>query len=222
MDTFLPSGHQTSLQAFSNINTQSQEQILRYGKIRRLDRHQPIFKQGEAAEHFYLVTCGLVKLTRLTEDQQSHLLDLIAPGESIGLVLMQEKLQIYPISAECLSPTETVMLHRDFFFKIWKESPNLFQYGSKQIHKRLEHFQNGLCMHNRTLTERLAHLLTEKIYPLKNTVYLTRRDLAECLGSSTESVIRILSLWTQQKIISTINHQIIIHDLERLQKVWKK
>lgn len=223
MDTYLPLGRPTSLLAFKTISPDIQQLLIQNGEIVRLAHHQLIFEQNELAQHFYLVIEGLVKLVRFSENKQSHLLDLIAPGESIGLALMHEKaLQAYPISAQCLKKTEILILTRDYFFNFWKKNNCLIQYGSEQIQKRLFHFQDSLCMQNRSLPERLAHLLTEKIYPIKHQAHLTRRDLAECVGASTEAVIRLLSLWTQQGLITTENRQIIFHDLQKLRDLWAK
>lgn len=233
MLTLLPNKNIQTLQNISILDTlfseETQNILLRNGLYFKYPRGHILQKQNGDLTHFYIVLSGVLKLSRYMpthlnsgSNEKTHLLDLVSSANSVGIALMSgEHVMKSPVEIKCLVETEVIELSRDFFNTYWKHNHELLNYGSTQIQQRLIKFQDDICLHHRPLPERLAHLLTERIHAQKN-LQLTRRDIAECLGASTETIIRILSAWTTQKLISTEKRQIHIHDLVGLRKLWKK
>lgn len=53
------------------------------------------------------------------------------------------------------------------------------------------------------------------------TLYISREDLANMVGTAPESVIRTLSDFKEEQIIEIRSSKILIHDHQRLERVMK-
>ena len=58
--------------------------LARYCVVRRLDRGQVLFTEGEPSESFYLVESGRVRVIRISDDGAELVLSVIGPGGAIG------------------------------------------------------------------------------------------------------------------------------------------
>jgi CRP-like cAMP-binding protein len=92
--------HQTAqLRLFRNLEPAAREQIMAVGIPVRRARGARLFRQGTAAQSFYVLQQGRVKLTQLTPDGQLVLLRLVVPGEAFGGIAALGQ-RTYPVSAE--------------------------------------------------------------------------------------------------------------------------
>ena len=80
----------------------------------------------------------------------------------------------------------------------------------------------GLRQLNGKLANSLLYLNREEFRAADIFSYITRKDLAELSGMSMESVVRILSEFTNEKIIVLKGKKIEIKNLERLKVINQK
>jgi len=212
----------TKLQVIPFLSEDDRQVILSQGKLVKLNRNRVLFEEGEPANRFYLLLSGSVKLIKKRNDSSNTLLDIIGPLELVAAgVMASESEKVYPVTAKAMCQTEVIELSRAHFDEHWKKHPSLYQYVLEQMAKRMKRIQDDKNVQRLHLDQKLAYYLTEKVSQIPD-LRMTRQDLADAVGSSNESVIRVLSDWTKQKIISTQHQEIKIHDFERLKSIWNK
>ena len=69
---------------------------------RRLENGETLFHQGEAADRFYLLIDGQMKLTRVLFEGQEKLVEVIQPGQSFAEALLFNGARHYPVTAGAL------------------------------------------------------------------------------------------------------------------------
>lgn len=101
--------------------------------LRRLfgDRHpvvfpprQMIFSQGDAADGFFLILDGWVKIYRITPSGEEAVVGLFARGESFAEAAVLQG-SVYPASAEAASPLRLLKIDSGRFNKAMETEPGL-------------------------------------------------------------------------------------------------
>lgn len=189
--------------------------IISNSKSIYLDKGQILFKQSEPALNFYYVLEGCIQLKMFRQDRY-QIIDLITAENCIGLLLMTSTEQMgYPVEAQSIVKSQVLEISKDQFQSIWQKNQKLSHFVHLQIQKKLINFQNQKFFHLHKLESQVAQLFTERLCYIKN-LSITRSQIAEILGVSTESIIRILSAWQKQKIILTDSQKIKILNMDSL------
>lgn len=70
---------------------------------------------GDAAEGFFVILSGWVKLYRMSREGQETIIHVFGPGESFAEAAVFNDRQIYPVSAQAVDDGEMVEIPRSFF-----------------------------------------------------------------------------------------------------------
>jgi CRP-like cAMP-binding protein len=206
------------------LNSRTKQLCIDNGRLIKGSKPIPLFSQGETADHFFLVLSGAVKLIKSLENSKTKepsLVDIVGPADFIALLLMIDQGETkYPVSAIPLGTVEVLEIPKQFFKQIWSKDSELMAHTFILVQQKMNRIQSDRCLQRMPLDKRVAHMLTEKIAPIKN-IKITRQEIADCVGSTQESIIRLLSIWTKKNWLSTINQEIEIHELEKLRALWK-
>jgi CRP/FNR family transcriptional regulator len=129
-------------------------------------------------------------------------------------------------SIVALVDCEVVLIESATLLSVMKENATfsimLFQLASEMFKKSVLNF---ISLAHKQKEGRIADVLlylSSEVY--HNSVFLlnlTRKELAEFAGCSTENVIMTLSKWQTEGIIATDSKQIEITDLEKLKYISK-
>ena len=221
----LPEGQASRLFLIPSLSPETKKLLQIGSEVISLERQSLLFSQGEEAHYFYLILSGAVKLLKQNSTESRNeltVLDILGPGEMIGVALMlsDSTLQKYPVSAKTLGGTEVLRFSKDFFHQTWTSTPELLQFAHKSILKRIECMQNDRCIQKLTLEQKVAYFMTEKWLASTN-ARIARKDIADCIGASQKAVIRLLNAWTRKKLVTNNNHEIEICDIEAIRLLWK-
>ena len=221
----LPQSQQSKLSCLPDITETERVLLSTEGEFLKLKKKTFLFNEGDPASSFFIILSGGVKLTRqMTYSNVTHqtVVDIVLPGSLIGtaLVLNESQENKFPINGIALVDSEILVLSKKFYHNNWKQSSNFLALSQDQLVKRIKKMQLSQCLQRLTAEKKLAFLLTE-IIPLNCDLPLTRSELSDCIGSTTESVIRTLSRWNREKIIQTKNKKICILDFNQLKKIWQ-
>ncbi|UCG11880.1 MAG: cyclic nucleotide-binding domain-containing protein [Deltaproteobacteria bacterium] len=80
-----------------------------------------VFREGEDANHFYILLKGRVRLTTGEEGQVVHTVD--RPGEAFGWSSLVGR-DAYSASAECIAATKVISMEREIFRKVVEKTPS--------------------------------------------------------------------------------------------------
>jgi CRP/FNR family cyclic AMP-dependent transcriptional regulator len=85
-----------------------------------------LFRQGDSAEHFYILTKGHVKLSSGEGGQTVHTIN--HGGEAFGWSSLTGS-ELYTASAQCIEPASLTMFHRDRLQPLLASDPvNAFKF----------------------------------------------------------------------------------------------
>ena len=168
-----------------------------------------LFLEGDPADRIFEVASGVLRLTRIMEDGRRQVIAFGYPGDTVGF----PSDGLYHTDCDALVPT-TLVVHR----RRYLDSPN----GDSALHQRLlraalreisamqDHF---MMLGRKSSIEKLAsflQVLTDRVgEPLGDfnqvTLPMTRADIADFLGLTTETVSRTFTQLRKSGIIA-IDH----------------
>jgi CRP/FNR family transcriptional regulator len=212
---------------FSSLNEEGQRELASLLRPIEYDKDEVIFQEGELAFGLYIVCRGRVKLAKRSSKGKRQILKLVGPGELLGEKTMFDQ-ETYTAYAKTLEPTKLYFIERGAFLDFLRRHPQVAINLIEKLARELKSFQNRLLeISYEGSTERLARLLL-KIgevcgVPEGDRLYLgidlSRAELAEMAGISTETAIRTLSRLRERGLVELVGHKIYIRDragLERL------
>lgn len=182
-----------------------------------------IVKQGDPIVDFFYVKSGIVKLSRVTDSKRNHILSIAKPHDYTSLLtVFHGKNYAYTMTAieyteVCVFPLNLIidlaMRHGSFGIGLLKKS-------SKTADDIIQHFIEN---NSRNLRGRIAMTLLDFALDIyKSRIFelpISRKEIAELIGMTTENVIRILSEFRKEKIIRINGKEIEIIDFDRLKMI---
>ena len=164
----------------------------------RAEPNQAIFYEGDPARHVFNVTEGTVKLYKLMADGRRQITGFLFRGDFLGLALNRS----YAYTAEALEPTRLCRFDRAQIEALLDDFPRLERRLLEMAGNELVAAQDQMLLLGRkTARERIVSLLVllagraERRGEPANPVALpmTRNDIADYLGLTTETVSRALT-----------------------------
>ena len=182
-----------------------------------------ICKQGSFASHVMYVESGLVKVF-LYNGVNSLVLKIIPESNLLGLTSVNEENNTFQYSAKAYIDTEIKQIDISFFKKLLNQNPafskeiiNILSSNSVQINGRF------FCLTHKQSYGRLADILlclSDRIFKTSEfELPLSRKELAELSGMSSETVIRMLKKFNEDELIQLDGKNFKILDYDRLKRV---
>ncbi|MBU6444518.1 MAG: helix-turn-helix domain-containing protein [Alphaproteobacteria bacterium] len=187
-------------------------------------RHAVIFQEKDQAAHFYRLVKGTVQLSKLRINGRRQIVRLVLPGDLFGF----EADELRRLTAESLDEAVVAQYPTEVLDQIGNGSPQLHRAVMRFLRLQLFSTQEHAVMLGRqTALERVAaflHLLAKR-KNIKNggvlMLPMRRRDFADYLGLSVETVSRMLTKLKDAGLIAVSkNHgKFVIRDIDSLEDV---
>lgn len=186
---------------------------------------QVIFSQNGLPLGLFCVNNGKIKLSTSGPDGKEQILRLVKGGDILGYRALISN-DRYHCNAIALEDCSICVVDKSYFMKLAMENQSLckaiFKKISDDLKKAEEHI---VSLSQKNVRERMAEaLLFFKAtygYEADNqtlAVQLSREEIADFVGTSTESAIRLLSEFNNDKIIELVGKKIKIVNVDRLTK----
>lgn len=184
-----------------------------------------VFQESHRINGFYCVMSGIVKMYKTGIDGKEQIIRFAKAGDIIGYrsVLSNE---LACTTARVIEDSAVCYVPGDHLFTLVNENPGFAMKLMQLTCKELGEANNYITdIAQKTVRERLAEillLLKDRFDLDENQVLqisLTREELANMVGTATESVIRLLSEFKQDKLIELQGRKIRILNLPGLQKI---
>jgi CRP-like cAMP-binding protein len=186
---------------------------------------QVIFNEGGPAAGLYLVCHGAVKLYHSDRFGRDHILEVAGPGAVVGELPLDDR--PISVSAETITESQLCFLPRDRLVQFIQKYPMT---GVRLIAA----LSNELASARRKVRDlalkgaesRLAALLMQLARASGDLssggrlqLSYKRRELAEMIGVSTETAIRLLGKLKEKRAISIDGRDVLITDVGKLKKL---
>jgi len=184
---------------------------------------ETVCKQGAFASHIFFLEEGLVKVY-LEERKNSLILTLSTNHSLLGLSSIFEGNNKLQYSISTYTDSKIRMIDIQIFKQILKQNSefsfriiNILNESTTQVYGRF------YSLTQKQLHGRLADILlcmSTRIFKSKTfELPLSRADLGDLTGMSTESVIRMMKEFKDDGLIDAQCKNIVLLDLERLERI---
>jgi CRP/FNR family transcriptional regulator len=218
---FLTAMGQSTL--FKGLGADELAQLERISEPRQYDKGDLLFAEGKEGVGFYVVVTGQVKVFKMSFDGREQILHILGPGDPLGEVPVFAGMN-YPANAQALSKSILYFFPRQKLIELYRESPSLAMNMLAVLSRRLREFT--VLIENLSLKEipqRLATYLVhqQSLKPVSARVKLsvTKGVLSNILGTSQETLSRVLGKLSQEGLIEVQGKEISILDMERLKNL---
>jgi CRP-like cAMP-binding protein len=208
----------------------SQREILEINRLFREKGYQPgevIFYEGDPAQRLYVLASGKVKLLRHSLSGKDVLLDLLTPGEFFGSLstLGDEE---YPDTAKAQTVTCVLEIGSDEFRKVLDAFPSVTLHVLAAVTGRLKEAHERIRqLSAHSVEKRIAYMLLKladkfgerQEAGLLIQVPLSRDDLAEMTGTTTETASRAMSQFQRDGLVESGRQWVAILDRQGLQSL---
>ena len=191
-------------------------------KVRGYEKGEVIFREGEPADRIYFVYLGRVKIVKAV-GTRDVIIELLGPGEPVGAVAAFER-KAFPATAITLEPSSLLSIPEREFFQILAQRPDMTRtllagltLRLMMLNKRLADMtgsaEEKAARMFLTLAERLGQRDEESVFiPLP----LSRQELADLLGTTLETAIRLMSRWQKENVVVTEKDGFYIPDMTKV------
>jgi CRP/FNR family transcriptional regulator len=197
--------------------------------VRTYDRHDRIWRAGDAPQSIILLKSGLVKVVRSAGRGRNAICGLFGPPDSVGDLAV---LRSMPYPADAIVATEracVVAIPAAFVREGMGKSPDLAVSLACSVHSKLVALHDKVDILSAGSVEARLALLLIKLYgqfgddfdddTSEIPVALSRRELAELVSTSFETAIRVMTRWERDGVVETTERGFVIRRMSALAEV---
>jgi CRP/FNR family transcriptional regulator, polysaccharide utilization system transcription regulator len=212
---------------FCNLKPKELDDLGQHKTINIYKKNQVIFHEGNRPLGLYCIKKGKVKIFKTGIDGREQIVRLAKNGNLIGYRSFLGE-EFYSASASAIEDTELCFIDKNDFFGVLKNNDKLSWKLIQMLTTELRDAENLVRdMAQKSVRERLAEvllILKEKFGPDKDdpdvlNCKMSREELASFVGTATETLIRLLSDFKQEKLIETKGKNIRLLDVSALAEV---
>lgn len=194
-------------------------------QIKHLKKRDIIFAEGDTPQGLYLLNSGKVKLYKSHELGKELIIKMLQPGEFFGYkALLEDEFQ--SLSAEAIEESEITIFPIEDFYKLLTH-PLVTQQFVRMLTGDLQsEYDKLIALAYSSVRKRTAEALLElrvRYHNLKSdkpfTMAIAREDLANMVGTATESLIRTLSDFKAEGHIEISGSSITLVNPQALEKM---
>ena len=183
-----------------------------------------VYQEGKRPRFLYYLLSGKIKGFKSNEDGKEYITDLFGAGDFMGYsAIIDDK--NYDDSTEVLENAELLQIPKDDFLHMIYTDISIATKFIRLITQNVKEKEERLLnLAYSSLRKRVARALVE-IHSKFNTgtdgkmIIISREDIAQYVGTATESLIRTLSDFKAEKLIEIKEGKITIPDPDKLKKI---
>lgn len=206
--------HHRSL--FKSLSDNELEVLSQNKTCTRYKKGQVLFHEGTRPMGVFCVNSGRIKVYRLGIDGKEQIIKVSAAGDMLGYKALISE-QHYGLSAEALEDCILCFIPKEDFMQLLKPGSAFYLDLLQTVCSEAGEMSAKMTeMAQRSVRQRLAItlLMLKDTYGLEQDamgeieINLTREDLANIVGTATESLIRLLNEFKKESLIETSGRKI--------------
>jgi CRP-like cAMP-binding protein len=219
---------QCIVRRLNSLKHLSKDELLRMAACKTskiIKKGQPIFEEGEHINVVFCIKKGICKVSKMSENGKNQIVSLVKRGDLIGERSLVSD-EVSNLSAFALNIMEVCFIPKDEIIKDLEKNPDFTMDILKTMANSLKKSENSVVnMAQKNVKQRLAETLLNLHSEFKTNqenainIHLSREDIANIIGTATESAIRLLSDLKKREIIAFKGKDIIIVNKIKLEKI---
>ncbi|MBI9041358.1 Crp/Fnr family transcriptional regulator [Lutibacter sp.] len=219
---------QCIIKRFNALKTLTQEELEKFSDHKTtlvIKKGENLLTEGNAINGLYCIRDGKGKMTKLNTNGKEQIIKFIKGGDILGhrSILSEE---LVGLNAIALEDMHVCFIPKGDILETIKENANFSLDLMRNISQQLNDANTAISqMAQKPVRDRLAETLIylEEIFGLDNEacidVILTREEIANTIGTATESAIRLLSNLKKDGVIDLIGKKIKIINKSSLKNI---
>jgi len=195
-------------------------------RVKSYAEGETIFREGDDALWFHFVLGGRVKIVKAAAAGRDVILEIFGPGDPVGAIAAYEE-RAFPATAVALESSTLLSVPRQEFFALLAANPILARGLLLGLTRRMIELTRKLAERSSRVEYRAARLfltLAERVgrkegAGVRIPMPLSRQEIADMVGMTQETAIRIMSRWNKEEILLTDEAGFLIPDRRRLEAI---
>ena len=212
----------SSAPLFANLSERESLEIACSARPRTFAKNESLFSQGEPLRELILLQSGIVKHTQVSVNGNEVLLRFSRKGDVVNL--QGESACTHTCSVRATEPCTALIWEfsriQSFLTRYPQMRINISRILAAQLKELEERFREVATENaSRRLALMLLRLLKQIGKPSSEGIQLslTREELAQMTGSTVFTISRVLSAWSEQRLIVSRRESVIVRYPHRLQ-----
>lgn len=219
---------QCIIKQFNSLKALDKDELISFSICKasmHIKKGDIIFNEGDTVNGVYCINEGLCKLSKLSANGKNQIVKIIVKGDLLGYRSLVSD-EVSNLQAVALTDMKLCFIPKHLIINNLQTNPKFsFEVLKEMAHNLREADDIIVNMAQKSVRQRLAETL---IYIHDSfgensdkslSVILSREDLANIVGTATESAIRVLSQFNKENLISIKGKKIKIKDFEGLKRV---
>jgi CRP/FNR family cyclic AMP-dependent transcriptional regulator len=218
-----------SLRLFCNLSGQALADYAAIGVDATFQRGATLFTEASQPDSVFVLCSGQVKLSCTSREGKTLILKMAMPGDVLGLGAVIAN-SPYEVTAETVMPTRIKNIRRQDFLTFLERHGEGSLHAAKSLadEYKAAFFDARRLALSGSAAGRLASVLLEwgkaaapcgRHTEMRFTMALTHEELANLVGSSRETVTRMLGRFKKDRLIEVRGASILILAPERLEQL---
>jgi CRP/FNR family transcriptional regulator, polysaccharide utilization system transcription regulator len=213
-------------QFFDDIkNIEELKKLSNDRRIKTFKKKEMIFSEGSSPNFLYFLSKGKIKTFKSHEYGKEFITNLYKEGDFFGYIALLEDLSFVE-NAEALEDSEVLLIPKEDFYALIYNNASVMKKFIKMLSDNILEKENQLVdLAYSSVRKRVANALVT-LYDRYNekpnekfNISISREDLANIVGTATESLIRTLSDFKEEKLIEVKSSNITIVNYDKLKKL---
>ena len=194
--------------------------------INKYKKKQIIYSEGNHPNRLYYLIKGKVKAYKSNDFGKELVTELYRPGDFLGHVAILEN-SVYKKNAEAMEDSELAVIPREDFIELINNHPQALRKFVQLLASDVTQKEDRLIsMAYNSLRRKVADALLALQSKYKDStdqefsIDISRESLASISGTATESLIRTLSDFKQEKLIAIRDGKIFITNSSKLERMY--
>lgn len=210
----------------NSLNSVSKEDLFSIDEKKKslhINKGEVIFSEGTSLKGVYCLRNGKCKLTKLAPNGKEQIVRFIRKGELVGHRSIISN-TVAHLTVTALEEMDVCFIPKQEIIDLFKKNSDFSMEITKSLAEDLDEANLSIAnMAQKNVRERLAEslLFFEKIFGVDTdgfiSVTLTREEIANAIGTATESTIRLLSEFKKEKYITLQGKRIKLINRVKLQ-----
>lgn len=215
---------------FAGLTPTALDEVLAQAAPLRVPKGEAAFRQGEAADRFFLLLHGRLRVTRLNPQGQQMVVRFIAPGDMFG-VAMAIGTDKYPGTATAAVDSLALAWPNTVWAELIARHPHLAVNTMQSLGARLQDSQKRILdLSTQQVEQRIAGAVLQLAQQAGRQTEagllidfpLSRQDLAEMTGATLHTVSRTLSAWEERGLVECGRQRVTVRDIAGVQALARK
>ncbi len=216
-----------SLRMFCNLDAEALGDFESIGVQATLPKGAKLFQEDGPSNGVFVICTGQVKLSCTSREGRTLILKIAMPGDVLGLGAVISGSR-YEVTAETIEPTEIKSIRREEFLSFIQKHGEASLHAAKALSEEYKaaFFDARRLALSGSAAGRLAGALLDwgraascGRSEMRFTMALTHEELANLVGTSRETVTRMLGRFKREKLIQVRGASILILSPEKLEQL---